>query len=158
MLFELFYKPSLNVLTAETCWALNEYWIYNKISGIKLVSFYSTIKMMHGPINIRFFSETFLNLRWIQRDMIILYIDLHKQHSVFMSDFNESSNFPKDFFSKITSIANFIKFCPVAVELSHKEGRRMGQTDRRSDRYSKTCLTWPPMVPEKVVNISKWST
>jgi len=33
---------------------LNEYWIYNKISGIKLVSLYSTIKMMHGPINIRF--------------------------------------------------------------------------------------------------------
>ena len=31
------------VLTAETCWALNEYWIYNKISGIKLVSLYSTI-------------------------------------------------------------------------------------------------------------------
>ena len=30
------------VLTAETCWALNEYWIYNKISGIKLVSLYST--------------------------------------------------------------------------------------------------------------------
>ena len=26
------------VLTAETCWALNEYWINNKISGIKLVS------------------------------------------------------------------------------------------------------------------------
>jgi len=41
------------VLTAETCWALNEYWIYNQISGIKLVSLYSTIKMMHGPINIR---------------------------------------------------------------------------------------------------------
>jgi len=31
------------VLTAETCWALNEYWINNKISGIKLVSLYSTI-------------------------------------------------------------------------------------------------------------------
>ena len=30
------------VLTAETCWALNEYWIYNKISGIKLVSLYSS--------------------------------------------------------------------------------------------------------------------
>jgi len=42
------------VSTAETCWALSEYWIYNKISGIKLVSLYSTIKMMHGPINIRF--------------------------------------------------------------------------------------------------------
>ena len=25
------------VLTAETCWALNDYWINNKISGIKLV-------------------------------------------------------------------------------------------------------------------------
>ena len=25
------------VLTAETCWALNEYWMNNKISGIKLV-------------------------------------------------------------------------------------------------------------------------
>ena len=25
----------------------------NKTSGIKLVSLYSTIKMMHGPINIR---------------------------------------------------------------------------------------------------------
>jgi len=27
------------VLTAETCWAMNEYWINNKISGIKLVFF-----------------------------------------------------------------------------------------------------------------------
>ena len=34
------------VLTAETCWALNEYWIYNKISGIKLVSLYSTISIV----------------------------------------------------------------------------------------------------------------
>ena len=32
------------VLTAETCWALNEYWINNKISGIKLVSLYSKIE------------------------------------------------------------------------------------------------------------------
>ena len=31
------------VLTAETCWAMNEYWINNKISGIKLVfSLYAT--------------------------------------------------------------------------------------------------------------------
>ena len=34
------------VLTAETCWALNEYWINNKISGIKLVSLYSTIRII----------------------------------------------------------------------------------------------------------------
>ena len=31
------------VLTTETCWAMNEYWINNKISGIKLVfSLYAT--------------------------------------------------------------------------------------------------------------------
>ena len=30
---------------------------YNKISGIKLVSLYSTIKMMHGPINIRNYEQ-----------------------------------------------------------------------------------------------------
>jgi len=24
--------------------------------------------------------------------------------------------------------------------------------------YSETCLSWPPTVPETVVNISKWST
>jgi len=29
------------VLTAETCWAMNEYWINNKISSIKLVFFFS---------------------------------------------------------------------------------------------------------------------
>ena len=33
---------------------LNTEYNNNKTSGIKLVSLYSTIKMMHGPINIRF--------------------------------------------------------------------------------------------------------
>jgi len=33
------------VLTAETCWAMNEYWINNKISGIKLV--FSSRKTLH---------------------------------------------------------------------------------------------------------------
>jgi len=48
------------VLTAETCWAMNEYWINNKISGIKLVfSLYATIKMMHGSINIRLTGTSF---------------------------------------------------------------------------------------------------
>jgi len=31
------------VLTAETCWALNEYWINNKISGIKLVFLFTQL-------------------------------------------------------------------------------------------------------------------
>jgi len=34
-------------LTAETCWAMNEYWINNKISGIKLVfSLYATMQYL----------------------------------------------------------------------------------------------------------------
>jgi len=42
----------MDVLTSKTCWALNNG--IKKASDIKLVSLYSTIKMMHGPINIRF--------------------------------------------------------------------------------------------------------
>ena len=40
-----------DVLTSETCWAVN--W-HNKASVIKMVYLYSNIKMMHGPIRIRF--------------------------------------------------------------------------------------------------------
>ena len=40
-----------DVLTSETCSELNKE--IKKASEIKLVSLYSTIKMMHGPINIR---------------------------------------------------------------------------------------------------------
>jgi len=40
----------MDVLTSETCWAVN--W-HNKASVIKLVNLYSNIKMMHGPIHIR---------------------------------------------------------------------------------------------------------
>jgi len=40
----------MDVLTSETCGALNKEII--KASDIKLVSLYSTIKMMHGPTNI----------------------------------------------------------------------------------------------------------
>ena len=49
--------------------SLKHYRIYNKISGIKLVSLYSTIKMMHGPINIRFI---FANLVIIPRLPFVL--------------------------------------------------------------------------------------
>ena len=40
----------MDVLTSETCWAVN--W-HNNASVIKLVHLYSNIKMMHGPIHIR---------------------------------------------------------------------------------------------------------
>jgi len=40
----------MDVLTSETCWAVN--W-HNRASVIKLVNLYSNIKLMHGPISIR---------------------------------------------------------------------------------------------------------
>ena len=45
----------MDVLTSETCWASNNE--INKASDIKLVFLYSTIKMMHGPINVRWFDK-----------------------------------------------------------------------------------------------------
>jgi len=43
----------MDILMSETCWAHKK---WNKIaSDIKLVFYSSTITMMHGPINIRFF-------------------------------------------------------------------------------------------------------
>ena len=45
----------LDILMSETCWAHKK---WNKIaSDIKLVFYSSTIKMMHGPINIRFLDK-----------------------------------------------------------------------------------------------------
>ena len=41
----------MDVLTSEKCWAVN--W-HNEASVIKSVYLYSNIKMMHGPIRIRF--------------------------------------------------------------------------------------------------------
>jgi len=42
----------MDVLTSETCWAVNS---HNKASVIKLVYLHSNIKMMHGPIRIRYY-------------------------------------------------------------------------------------------------------
>ena len=42
----------MDILMSETCWAHKK---WNKIANdIKLISYSSTITMMHGPINIRF--------------------------------------------------------------------------------------------------------
>ena len=42
----------MDALTFETCTAINNE--IKKASDIKLIYLYSTIKMMHGPINIKF--------------------------------------------------------------------------------------------------------
>jgi len=59
----------MDILMSETCWAHKE---WNKIaSDIKLVFYSPTIKMMHGPINIRIWgrlpSKLTQNWCWQQR-------------------------------------------------------------------------------------------
>ena len=93
------------VLTAETCWALNEYWIYNKISGIKLVSLYSTI------------------VRRIERNITT---NAHVKHPLYMSEYHETSIFLTVFSKKKNpQISNFMKIRPAGAELF--------QADRRTD-------------------------
>jgi hypothetical protein len=58
----------MDILMSETCWAHNK---WNKIaSDIRLVFHSSTIAMMHGPINIRFY---IFSLHWIYLEIQIYY-------------------------------------------------------------------------------------
>ena len=68
-------EDGYTVLMSETCWAHNK---WHKIAcDIKLVFHSSTIAMMHGPINISYFSSlqllsvTSLTLRRTERDITI---------------------------------------------------------------------------------------
>ena len=61
----------MDVLTSETCWAVN--W-HNKANVIELVYLYSNIKMMHGPIRIRTldtFFQLFFSLWHIELQLIL---------------------------------------------------------------------------------------
>ena len=52
----------MDILMSEICWAHKK---WNKIaSDIKLVFYSSTITMMHGPINIRFFYSFAATVNW----------------------------------------------------------------------------------------------
>jgi len=64
----------MDVLTSETCWAVN--W-HNKASVIKLVYLYSNIKMMHGLIHIR----------WICLVVVWLAAVLKHQHTLQLEGF-----------------------------------------------------------------------
>ena len=61
------------VLTAETCWAFNEYWINNKISGIKLVfsllkhKFVFMLCYRFGIDNFAFICTTNTKSKWWKR-------------------------------------------------------------------------------------------
>ena len=63
----------MDILMSETCWARNK---WNKIaSDIKLVFHSSTIAMIHGPINIRYFCVfCHVSGKWIEIIVIALGI------------------------------------------------------------------------------------
>ena len=53
-----------------------------------------------------------------------MYVGLHIKHPLFLTDFNESCTFLKDFEKKNIEIPNFMKIRRVRAELFHAEGRR----------------------------------
>ena len=53
-----------------------------------------------------------------------MYIRLHEKYPLFLSDFNDTWIFSKDFRKKKkTQISNFIQIRPVRAELFHADGR-----------------------------------
>jgi hypothetical protein len=71
------------------------------------------------------YAETFLILRRNEWDVIKMYIDLHVKYPLFLSDFNETWIFSKDFRKK-PQIQNFMKIRSVGAELFHAERRTDG--------------------------------
>ena len=68
------------VLTAETCWALNEYWINNKISGIKLVFLFTQPYFKFCPKFL--FTENKPKLNLSRLFLVYTCNELHQNHSV----------------------------------------------------------------------------
>jgi hypothetical protein len=71
-------------------------------------------------------SETFLILRTTERDMIKMYIDLHVKYPLFLSDFNDTLIFWKD----------FRKYSNMKLHENPSSGSRVvscGRQDRQTD-------------------------
>jgi hypothetical protein len=50
-----------------------------------------------------------------------MFIGLHKEYQLFLSDFKELNSL--DRFSKYTQISSVTKICPVGAELFHVDGQ-----------------------------------
>ena len=74
------------VLTAETCWAMNEYWINNKISGIKLVFLFTQLLQ-------KILSPDLLNV-------------MHNWHFQVLRISNTATRNSKSRFTKLCSVGN----------------------------------------------------
>ena len=92
--------------------------------------------------SLQFLSETFLILCRIKRDIVIRVLRSSSKVPLFLSDFNETSNF-LDRSSKITRTPNFMKFLPVGAELFRGDGHtgvtKLTDALRSSANASKTC-------------------
>ena len=58
-----------------------------------------------------------------------MYVSIHVKYLLFLLDFNETSIFLKERFSKHTPISNIMKIRPMGAELFHADRRTDGQTD-----------------------------
>ena len=79
-------------------------------------------------------SETFLILRRIERGNIKMYIGLHIMYPLFLSYLKKKLNFLDRFLKNTRKYSNFMKICPVRVELFHAEGRTDRLMDGRTER------------------------
>jgi len=110
-----------------------------------LVSLYSTIKMMHGPINIRYalvfsvnLSETFLSLRKIQRDAIKKCPVRNVKYPLLLSDFNETWIVSTDFRKVFKWQISWKSVVWDTSSSMRTDGRTDGH-DEVSSRFSQFC-------------------
>jgi len=78
-------------------------------------------------------SGTFLILRRIQQDAVIMCIGLHLKYKLFIPGFKETSIFSADFRWK-NQISNLMKIRSVWAEFFHADAQMDGRTDRQRCR------------------------
>jgi hypothetical protein len=108
-----------------------------------------TMSLLHPP-----------HKSWLTNSLQNLYFQLSQWHDTII---NEQTQNDKNhlLISSMTCDPKMymhdpLSFCPIWCSTSVKCNLQM--LWHCPTWYSKTCLSWPPMVPEKVVNIRKWST
>ena len=112
------------------------YLINGTIFGKKLLN----IKCVFW-VSLQLLFETFLILRRIQRDIVIMWKHLQVKYPLFLSDFNEAQIFVTDFRKslKYQISSNSVEWEPSSVR---SDGRTKGRVDRLDEtdcRFSQLC-------------------
>ena len=61
-----------------------------------------------------------------------MFIGLHVEYPLFLSDFKKLEIFWKFFYCKITELPNFMKIHPVGADLFHEGGGKDGHVEANS--------------------------